>query len=92
MKSNLKKAMMPLAVVVLGAAAAFATNAAKTSSSSLADVHGYIYNQETKQCVQQVMCSTIPGPVCRNAANQQVFGLNDSDDLTVCTWQLYRLQ
>lgn len=92
MKSNLKKVMMPLAVVVLGVAAAFATNAAKTSNSSLAEAKGYLYDHDSKQCIEQVMCSTIPGPVCRNAANQQVFGLNDSSDQTVCTWQLYRAQ
>lgn len=92
MKQTFKKAMMPLAVVVLGAAAAFATNAAKTGNGPLAEVPGYLYDQDAKQCIEHVMCSTIPGPVCRNAANQQVFGLNNSSDLTVCTWQLYKIQ
>lgn len=92
MKTNLKKAIMPLAIVLFGAAAAFATNEMKQSNAPFVELPGYIYNQTQAECIPHVMCTTAPGPICRNAANLQVFGLNNSSNLTICTWQLYKIQ
>lgn len=54
---------MPLAVVVLGAAAAFATNAAKQSQSAQSMVRGYHYDSSQppgQQCVERdVWCTTV---------------------------------
>lgn len=69
MKQTFKKAMMPLAVVVLGAAAAFATNAAKQSEKAeAAAMFGYHYDasQPAGQECQPlwVGCNTSTGPIC----------------------------
>ena len=63
MKKNLKQALVPLAVMVFGVAAAFATNATKQSQSAQTMVKGYLYDssqQPGNQCTQMdVWCSTI---------------------------------
>lgn len=68
MRTNFKKAIMPLAVVVLGAAAAFATNAAKQSTKAEATMWGYHYDNTRpvgQKCVPlEVDCNTVQGPIC----------------------------
>ena len=68
MRTNFKKAMMPLAVVVLGAAAAFATNAAKQNEKSEVAMFGYHYDASQpagNECQPLwVDCNTSSGPIC----------------------------
>lgn len=68
MRTNFKKAIMPLAVVVLGAAAAFATNAAKQNEKAEATMFGYRYDasQPAGQECQPVWvdCNASAGPIC----------------------------
>jgi len=70
MKQTFKKAMMPLAVVVLGAAAAFATNAAKQSEKAdETAMIGYYYDHAAtgSKCKPiTVDCNTNSGPICTN--------------------------
>lgn len=94
MKSTFKKAMMPLAVVVLGAAAAFATNAAKQSDKLRADVtHGFYYNSSLpsgQRCVEvEVDCNNISGPICTDASSNVVW---EFKGLLSCSGELYMNQ
>jgi len=90
MKTNFKQALMPLAVVVLGVVGAFATNAKKQSEKALIDQQGYVYDNIQKKCIPEVMCSTIVNDICENAFGQHVYGLNSPDDLSTCSWTLYK--
>jgi len=75
MRTNFKKAMMPLAVVVLGAAAAFATNAKKESEKVNATMTAYYYDHNatgnkcqpiTVDCVDFVtedICTDLSGTI-----------------------------
>ena len=92
MKPNFKKAIMPLAVVVLGAAVAFATNAAKQNEkANEAAMFGYHYvasNPEGNKCVAEwVPCNTVGGPVC-TIAGKTYHRLPIENGLQ-CTSQLY---
>lgn len=92
---NFKEAIMPLVVVVLGAAAAFATNAVKQNEvSQLQFEDGYHYDAtkpEGERCtlVGKFDCDIISGtPICTDANNIQVWG---SDDLGMtCSIVLYQ--
>ena len=59
---------MPLAVVVLGAAAAFATNAAKQSNKAGATMWGFHYDNTKpvgQRCVSlEVDCNPFEGEIC----------------------------
>ena len=95
MKFNFKKAMMPLAVVVLGAAAAFATNAAKQSEKiETAAMQGYYYDHNETQgnrCTPiTVDCKVGPGAVCTDFVLGQIWAL-DVETETTCSTYLSRL-
>ena len=69
MKKNLKQALVPLAVMVFGAAAAFATNAAKQSEKAEATMTAYYYDHNAigAKCKSvTVQCNTNSGPICTN--------------------------
>jgi len=69
MKKNLKQALVPLAVMVFGAAAAFATNAAKQSDKAEATMAAYYYDHSAiggKCKPVTVECNTTFGPICTN--------------------------
>lgn len=92
MKINFKKAIMPLAVVVLGAAAAFATNAAKQNEKAdEAAMFGYHYvasNPEGNKCVAEwVPCGNTGGIVC-TIAGKTYYRLPAVNGLQ-CTSQLF---
>lgn len=94
MKAIFKKAMMPIAVVVLGAAAAFATNAGKQNDSAQAMVKGYYYDvtkPPTERCVDvSQWCSNIPSPnICKDSFNRDLHALDAISG--TCNTQLYRL-
>jgi hypothetical protein len=58
---KLRILLLPAALILIGAGAAFATNVAK-SSSNTAD--GYFLDSSTGQCVKRGVCSNIPGNTC----------------------------
>jgi len=68
MKKNLKQALVPLAVMVFGAAAAFTTNAMKQNVKSEAAMFGYHYDalQPSGQECQPVWvdCATSGSEIC----------------------------
>lgn len=91
MKKNLKQALVPLAVMVFGAAAAFATNAAKQSEKAEVDVtHGFYYNAALppeERCVEvEVDCNNISGPICTDASARVVW---EFKGLLNCSGELY---
>lgn len=60
---KLKNLLLPVAVVLIGAGAAFATNTAKESNNS--QVQGYFIDNSTGQCIaSSQMCSSEPGEIC----------------------------
>ncbi|SFN90892.1 hypothetical protein SAMN05421741_11376 [Paenimyroides ummariense] len=92
MKTNFKRAIMPFAVVVLGAAAAFATNAAKQNQKAdEAAMFGYHYvasNPVGNRCVAEwVPCNTEGGPVC-TIAGKTYYRIPTVNGLQ-CTSQLF---
>lgn len=95
MKKNLKQALVPLAVMVFGAAAAFATNAAKQSQRQATVVdHAYYYNSALpsgSRCVMvEVECLDGEGLICTDFANRRVWK-TDVEGLTGCTGSLTRI-
>ena len=94
MRTNFKKAIMPLAVVVLGAAAAFATNASKQSEKVEAFVtHGYRYDITQplgQRCVMvDIDCNTIEGPVCTDALGNRAWQFPTESGLQ-CSASLFK--
>lgn len=93
MKTNFKKAIMPLAVVMLGAVAAFATNATKQSELNPL-VKGYHYDSTkppSEQCtlIGNFDCTPISGtPICEDLNNVQLWQLDENG--LVCTTQLFK--
>ena len=94
MKKNLKQALVPLAVMVFGAAAAFATNAAKQSEKPSAIMDSYHYDISTpvgQRCVQvkNVDCVIGSGPVCTDLFGNQLWAASTENNQTLsCTTYL----
>lgn len=94
MKKNLKQALVPLAVMVFGVAAAFATNAAKQSEKAFADVYGYHYDSTRpvgQQCqMLDVQCTDIPNEnICRDSNEIQLW--KSTNNGLTCTGLLYKI-
>ncbi|MDV2458286.1 hypothetical protein CMU97_08125 [Elizabethkingia anophelis] len=73
----MKKMILPVFVMLIGAGAAFATKTADKNALKLADRQGYIYNFDLEQCDMDVTCSDQPGQICTvdgTPSSQQVFG------------------
>ena len=94
MKKNLKHALVPLAVMVFGAAAAFTTNALKQSDKAEAVMIGYYYDHnETvlNKCKEiTVDCKEGPGLVCTDFVFGQIWA-SDNETMTGCSGYLSRL-
>jgi len=93
MKKNLKQALVPLAVMVFGAAAAFATNAAKQSSKDAAVIGYYYDSNETmgSRCKPiEVECSNFGSDICTVPLHGQVWQRN-AETLTGCSDLLYKI-
>ena len=93
MKKNLKQAFVPLAVMVFGAAAAFATNAVKSNEKTdEAAVIGYYYDHnETvlNKCKPIVVeCGIDINVICTDLSQGQVWRYG-TETLTGCTDLLY---
>jgi len=82
MKKNLKQALVPLAVMVFGAAAAFTTNAVKQNDKVSAIYDGYHYDSTKppgQQCTMvEVQCTDALGPICTDLTGNQVWGSDDN--------------
>lgn len=59
---KLKNLLLPVAVVLIGAGAAFATNA---ESDDRSNQNGYFVDSLSGDCIESPMeCSTVPGELC----------------------------
>ncbi|REC61321.1 hypothetical protein DRF65_16535 [Chryseobacterium pennae] len=93
----MKKFILPVFVMLIGAGAAFAGQHAKKNESTLVNRQGYIFNQNTNRCDPVKMCSTDPGPICTVnglPTGQQVFGTSgpDVEHPLTCEVTLRRIQ
>jgi hypothetical protein len=85
---KLKKVLLPVAIILIGTAAAFATNAKKSTGNSLTP--GYSFDNSTSKCVQKrTDCSPVGVISCTWTDNY-----NESHDLyklngTSCVQALY---
>ncbi len=93
MKTNIKKAVLPFAVMVFGVAAAFTTNAVKhnETADALMDVYRYdISKPEGQRCVKiiDIDCVVGPGVVCTDIGGNQVWGspVEDNGSLSCTTF------
>ncbi|EHQ44280.1 MULTISPECIES: DUF6520 family protein [Myroides] len=94
MKFNFKQVILPLVVVGMATAAAFATNAVKSNSLATPSEWGYVYNHQKQECEYKMDCSEVPGAIC-TYLDQQVFGVNRFDELgqpilSECSVLLYK--
>lgn len=68
MKTNLKRALIPFGVIVLGIVGAFANNAKQSEKANGVLMTGYRYDITKpigSRCVAlEVDCNTISGPIC----------------------------
>ena len=89
MKTNVKKLMMPLAVIILGSAGAFATMSMGTVKAAPGDQRGYLFVNTLNPCVQDIMCSNIVNDICKTPSLQTLKGkINESD--ASCPQTLYK--
>ena len=85
---KLRNVFLSAAIVLIGAGAAFATNAAKNTGGSL--VPGYLFDSSTGQCIQKrENCSPIGVSFCTwkdaNNVSHNLTGMNG----TTCPQALY---
>ncbi|MGN7706898.1 DUF6520 family protein [Chryseobacterium sp. 22543] len=84
----MKKLILPAALILMGAGAAFAT---KMNSSKRAIVDAYRINATTGQCVDaKQKCSTNPGPSCTWSENPSVVLQNAPITPTMCGDELFK--
>lgn len=89
MKTNFfKKLMMPLAVMVLGAAGAFVTTSA-ASTDALAARQGYKFISQADPCHIDAMCSDVVTPNLCTSGSTQLWG-KVTPNAPTCNVQLYR--
>lgn len=86
---RLKNLLLPVAVVLIGAGAAFATNAAKDAGSPM--VPGYLFESSSGQCVQKRSdCSPTGNVFCTwTDANNNSHILSERINGTTCGNELY---
>lgn len=93
MKKNVKQALVPLAVMVFGAAAAFATNAAKENTSKKALMKAYHYDITRPvgdRCVETIVdCNNSNGLACIDASNTTYWEIPTENGLQ-CTGVLFK--
>ena len=82
-----RQVLLPIAIILIGAGAAFATNAAKNSDDDLEA--GYYIDSSTGECRKSPeMCSTIQGDLCTWDDGSNIHSLFQAD--TECTVALYK--
>ena len=88
---NLKKALVPFAVVVLGVVSAFAGSTANQNEDNRVD--GYVTINQSEPCDVKVECSNVLGPICTYTMmgiSHDVFGKWDETDV-ICLKPVYKL-
>ncbi|WP_298650657.1 DUF6520 family protein [uncultured Proteiniphilum sp.] len=88
--TKFKQFLVPAVIILMGAGAAFATNAAKDSQS--ASVQGYRFDSVTEECIATKQCSTIPGDICTwtDPSTSVTYSLHNRISGTLCgNQQLY---
>lgn len=93
MKKNLKQALVPLAVMVFGAAAAFATNANKQNAKAPITAYHYDISKPIGQrCVSiTVDCNVTGSEACTDLAGTQYWASKvENNSLLQCTAMLFR--
>ncbi len=89
MKIKLMKVFMPLVVITLGIFGAISTSAMNQKSVAFGDRWGYNHI-EGEGCVQDIMCSTIPGDLCKTESEDKLYDLEE--DGISCRVQLFKKQ
>ena len=87
---NLKKALVPFAVVVLGVVSAFAGSTANQNEENM--VRGYVTINQFEPCNVEVECSDVYGPICTYTLmgiTHQAFGKWNETDV-MCPIVLYK--
>lgn len=86
---KLRNVLLSAAIVLIGAGAAFATNATKNSKSTT--VHGYYFNSTTGRCVDtNTPCSPSGSIVCTWKDAQGTHSLYNMINETTCGDVLYK--
>jgi len=86
---KLRIVLLPVALVLIGAGAAFATNAAKNSNSMTEP--GYYFNNTTRRCVETTtQCSLVGIDVCTWTDSQGTHSLRRMINETTCGIVLYK--
>lgn len=88
---NLKKALVPFAVVVLGVVSAFAGSTANQNEDNRVD--GYVTINQSEPCDVKVECSKALGPICTYTMmgiTHQAFGKWTQNDV-ICLRAVYKL-
>jgi hypothetical protein len=84
---KLRNVILSAAIVLIGAGAAFATNATKSAATS---EEGYYFDSTSKECVTPGRCSSSIGTTCTWTAGGVTHNLCRLSD-TNCTMQLAKL-
>lgn len=87
---------MPLAVVVLGAAAAFATNAAKQSTKTEAMIDAFYYDHSRPvgqkcQPIKVDCVNFVTDKICTNLSETEQYWETDQETGLSCTGLLYKI-
>jgi hypothetical protein len=89
MRTNLKKLMMPLAVIIVGSFGAFATMSMGSVKPLPTDQRGYLFVDALHPCVQNIICSTIVNDICKTPSLQTLTGKINENDAS-CPQTLYK--
>ncbi|RXG13124.1 DUF6520 family protein [Leeuwenhoekiella aestuarii] len=85
MKTHVLKLGLPVLAMAFGVLSAFAT--IPEAETSLAPERGYL--NTTTPCTQSIMCSTVVGPICEDANDNQLHGKRFEND-PACPVVLYQ--
>lgn len=85
---TIRKGLLPIAIVLLGAGSAFATNFAKQDKKAVNPVYRIDLSTPCTQVEHE--CVPEPGPICTVAPSVQGFGMNESG--TDCNVILFEKQ
>jgi len=88
----LKKFILPVAIILIGTGAAFATNSAKNADGLLVSSYRYDPSATGVKCILTPMqCSTVQGAICTwKDSNNKDHDLFEFDNVTACGDELYK--
>jgi|WetSurMetagenome_2_1015567.scaffolds.fasta_scaffold15573_2 hypothetical protein len=86
---KLRKVLLPVAIILIGAGAAFATNAVKSTDEP---VDGYYFDNTSKKCITPKQCDNVEGNTCTWVdASGSIHNLCRRTSETMCTVRLAKL-